>query len=128
MSQSDASKAPDGITSLLFNHTVGTDVWFLSKHPVLPFSNLFSGYSQGAVLQTKEAVNDSRAFLDKWIKYFRALGVVHTAPRGEFQNDVVRTMADRYGIQLKKAASGAYWSMGGVEGLSVKCCLKAILP
>ena len=46
-------------------------------------------------MQSKEAVNVPRAFLDKWIKYFRVLGVVLTNPRGGFENDVVRTMAYR---------------------------------
>ena len=99
----------------LFNHTVGMDVWFLRQHPVLHICCLFSRYSQGAVLRSKEAVNVSRAFLDKWIKYFAVFGAVLTDLGGEFENDVIRTMADRYGIELKTAASGAHWSMGGVE-------------
>ena len=99
----------------LFNHTIGTDVWFLRQHPVLHICCLFSRYSQGAVLQSKEAANVSRAFLDKWIKYFGVPGFVLTDLRGEFENDVVRTMADRYGIELKTAASGAHSSTGGVE-------------
>ena len=99
----------------LFNHTVGMDVWFLRQHPVLHVCCLFSRYLQGAVLQSKEAVKISRAFLDKWIKYFGVPGGVLTDLGGEFENDVVRTLADRYGIELKTAASGAHWSMGGVE-------------
>ena len=99
----------------LFNHTVGMDVWFLRQHPVLHICCLFTRYSQGAVLQSEEAVNVSRAFLDKWIQYFGVPGVVLTDLGGEFENDVIRTMADRYGIELKTAASGAHWSMGGVE-------------
>ena len=99
----------------LFNHTVGMDVWFLRQHPVLHVCCLFSRYSQGAVLQSKEAVNVSRAFLDKWIKYFGVPGIVLTDLGGEFENDVVRTMADRYRIELRTAASGAHWSMVGVE-------------
>ena len=34
---------------------------------------------------------------------------------GESENDVARTMADRYGIELNTVASGVHWSMGGVE-------------
>ena len=99
----------------LFKHTVGMDVWFLRQHPVLHFCCLLSRYSQGAVLQSKEAVNVSRAFLDKWIKYFGVPGVVLTDLGAGFENEVIHAMADRYGIQLKTAASGAHWSMGGVE-------------
>ena len=99
----------------LFNHTVGMDVWFLSQHPVFIICCLFSRYLQGAVLQSKEAVNISRAFPDKWIKYFGVPAVVLTDLRGKFENDVVRTMADRYRIELKTAATGAHRSMGGVE-------------
>ena len=99
----------------LFKHTVGMDVWIPRQHPVLHICCLFSQYSQGAVLQSKEAVNVSRAFLDKWIKDFGVPGVVLTYLGGEFENDVVCTMADRYGMELKTAASGAHWSMGGME-------------
>ena len=99
----------------LFNHTVGMDVWFLRQHPILHICCLFSRYSQGAVLQSKEAVNASRAFPDKWIKYFGVPGVVLTDLGGEFENDVIPTMADQYEIELKMAASGAHWSMGVVE-------------
>ena len=60
-------------------------------------------------------MNVSRAFWDKWIKCFGVPGVVLTDLGGEFKNDVVRTMADRYEIELKAAASGSHWSMGGVE-------------
>ena len=76
-----------------FNPTVGMDLWFLRQHPVLHICRLSSEYSQGAVLQSKEAVNFSRAFLDKWIKGFGVPGIVFNGLRGEFQNDVVRTMA-----------------------------------
>ena len=60
-------------------------------------------------------MNVSRAFLNEWIKCFGVPGVVLTDVGGEFENDVVRTMADCYGIERKLAASGANWSMGGVE-------------
>ena len=60
-------------------------------------------------------MNVSRAFPDKWIKYFGVPGVVLTDLGGEFENDVIRTMANRYGIELETAASEAHWSMGGVE-------------
>ena len=96
-------------------HTVGIDVWFLRQHPVLHICCLFSRYLQGAVLQSKEAVNVSRVFLDKWIKYFGVRAVVLSALGSEFQNDAIRTIADRYGIELKTAAIGAHCSMGGVE-------------
>ena len=60
-------------------------------------------------------MNVSRAFLDKWIKYSGVRGVVLTDLGGEFKNDVVRMMVHRYRIELKTAASGTHWSMGGVE-------------
>ena len=97
----------------LFNHTVGMDVWFLRQHPDLHICCLFSRYSQGAVPQSKEAVNVSRAFLDKWIKCFGVPGVVLTDLGGEFENDVIRTMADRYGIELKSALSECLFFFDG---------------
>ena len=60
-------------------------------------------------------MNVSTAFLNKWSKYFGVPGIVFTDLGGEFENYVVRTMADRYRIDSKMAASGAYWSIGGVE-------------
>ena len=116
MSQGNGWKDTDGITSKpLFNHTVGMDVWFLGKHPVLYICCPFSPYLQGAVLHSKKAVNFARALRDKWIKYFGGPGVVLSDPGDEFHNDVFGTMADLCGIELKTAASGAHWSIGGME-------------
>ena len=100
---------------LHFNYEVGADLWYLRGRPILHVICLFTRLRHCTVLQNKSAPDDCHALLHLWVKYYRPPVLLFTDLCREFDNDLMRLFADKYGITLHCAPRGSHWSLGGVE-------------
>ena len=99
-----------------FNETVSVDLHELEKGTwYLHIIDLFTRFSAGSIVRTKQASEFVKQFMAKWIS-------VHGAPRklfsdngGEFNNEEVRDMAHNFNIEIKTTAGYSPWSNGLLE-------------
>ena len=55
------------------------------------------------------------SLLHLWVKYYGPPVLLYTDLGKEFDNELIRMFAERYGITLHCAPGGSHWSLGGVE-------------
>ena len=53
--------------------------------------------------------------LHLWVKYYGPPVLLYTDLGKEFDNELIRIFAERYGITLHCALGGSHWSLGSVE-------------
>ena len=87
----------------------------LRGHPELHVICLFTRLRHCALLQAKTASEVCHSLVHLWIKYYGPPVLWYTDLGREFDNDLMRLFAEKYGIALRCAPGGAHWSHGGVE-------------
>ena len=55
------------------------------------------------------------SLLHLWVKYYGPPVLLYTDLGNEFDNELIRMFAERYGITLHCAPGGSHWSLEGVE-------------
>ena len=98
-----------------FNYETGADLWYLRGQPVLHVICLFTRLRHCSVLRDKSAPHVCHSLLHLWVKYYGPLVLLYTDLGKEFDNELIRMFAERYGITLHYAPAGSHWSLGGVE-------------
>ena len=81
-----------------FNYEVSADLWFLRGHPVLHVICFFTCLRQCALLQGKTASEVCHSLLHLWIKYYGPPVLLWTDLGREFDNNLMRLFAEKYGI------------------------------
>ena len=99
-----------------FNYEVGADLWYLRGRPILHVICLFTRLRHCTVLQNKSAPDVCHALLHLWVKYYGPPVLLFTDLGRDFDNDLMRLFAGKYGITLHCAPRRSHWSLGGVEG------------
>ena len=98
-----------------FNYETGADLWYLRGQPVLHVICLFTRLRHCSVLRDKSAPHVCHSLLHLWVRYYGPPLLLYTDLGKEFDNDLIRMFAERYGITLHCAPGGSHWSLGGVE-------------
>ena len=98
-----------------FNYETGADLWYLRGQPVLHVICLFTRLRHCSVLRDKSAPLVCHWLLHLWVKYYGPPVLLYTDLGKEFDNELIRLFAERYGITLHCAPAGSHWSLGGVE-------------
>jgi len=98
-----------------FNEALAADLLFLSAgRPVLHVIDMYSRYSKCTLLPNQTAVAVGDALLS-WIVSFGAPLRLLSDGGGEFDSDLTRLVADRFGIFLDQTSAQAPWSNGMCE-------------
>ena len=98
-----------------FNYEVGAYLWYLRGRPILHVICLFTRLRHRTVLHNKSAPDVCHALLHPWVKFYSPPVLLFGDLGWEFDNDLMRLFADKYGITLHCAPGGSHWSLGGVE-------------
>ena len=98
-----------------FNYETGADLWYLRGQPVLHVICLFTRLQHCSVLRDKSATHVCHSLLHLWVKYHGPPVLLYTVLGKEFENELIRMFAERYGITLHCAPGGSHCSLGGVE-------------
>ena len=93
----------------------GADLWYLPGQPVLHDICLFTRLGHCFVLRDQSATHVCQSLLHLWVKYYGPPVLLYTDLGNEFDNELIRMFAARYGITLHCAPGGSHWSLGGVE-------------
>lgn len=99
-----------------YNKTVAMDlhelepgVWYL--HII----DHFTRFSAGNIVRTKKASEIVNSFIHSWISVHGAPKRIYTDNGGEFNNEEIREMAEKFNIEMKTTAAYSPWSNGLLE-------------
>ena len=98
-----------------FNYETGADLWYLREQRVLQGICLFTRLRHCSVVRDKSATHGCHSLLHLWVKYYGPPVLLYTDLGKEFDNELIRMFAERYGITLHCAPGGSHWSLGGLE-------------
>lgn len=101
-----------------FNDTVSADLKKWKGVYFLVFVDVFSRYCQAVVIHNKLPATIITAFFTNWICFFGAPTQLLTDNGGEFSNDEMRSLSDRFDIKLLNTAAESPWSNGVCERLN----------
>ena len=106
-----------------FNETVAMDLknWFDVYFLVLV--DIATRYCTAVVITNKKADTVVTALFTSWISRFGAPQNFFSDNGGEFDNDAMRCLGERFGVKLMNTAAEAPWSNGVCERLN---CLLSI--
>ena len=98
-----------------FNDVLALDLKFIGNHIILHMIDTFTRYSQAAVVKnkTKEVIADS--ILKHWISIFGCPKEFFSDQGGEFNNELLRDVAELLNISVHTTAAESPWSNGIVE-------------
>ena len=94
-----------------FNYETGADLWYLRGQPVLHVICLFTRLRHCSFLRDKSAPHVCHWLLHLWVKYYGPPVLLYTDLGKEFDNEIIRMFAERYGITLHCAPGGSHWSL-----------------
>lgn len=99
-----------------FNETVSMDLKHLEGTIwMLHIIDVFTRYSSGAIIQSKEGCVIVDKFIKHWIGIFGSPQRIFSDNGGEFDNETVKQMAHNFGIEILATAAYAPWSNGVCE-------------
>ena len=102
-----------------FNETLAMDlkVWKIGVY-FLVLVDLATRFCQAIVINNKRPDTVIKAIFSKWISVFGAPRQIFSDNGCEFNNEVMKTMSDNFGIKLLCTAAEAPWSNGVCERLN----------
>ena len=103
-----------------FNETVPLDLKFINGKIICVMVVMFTRYCVAKLIPNKTANSIVQTFLNSWIVYFGALLQILSDNGGEFNNDIMRSLADFYNVRLLTTAAESPWSnalCGSLNGL-----------
>lgn len=99
-----------------FNACVSMDIGMMKDgRLLLMIVDTVTKFSQGAWLKSKKPEEVMEGFLSKWLGVFGAPESILTDNGGEFQNDDILRMCERFGIKMMATSSESPWSNGICE-------------
>ena len=99
-----------------FNETVAVDLHELQPNVYyLHIIDIFTRFSSGAIIKTKQADEFVKQFLKCWISVYGAPATLFSDNGGEFNNEAVRDMAANFNIEIKTTAAYSPFSNGILE-------------
>ena len=99
-----------------FNETVSVDLHELDKGIwYLHIIDMFTRFSAGSIMRTKRPSEFIKHFMKSWISIHGPPKTLFSDNGGEFNNEEVRTMAEKFNIEVKTTAAYSPWSNGLLE-------------
>jgi hypothetical protein len=99
-----------------FNDCVSMDLGAIAEGKTfLVIVDVVTKFSQAGWVKSKKPEEIMKTFLHKWISVFGAPRTLLTDNGGEFQNDEMLRMGERFGIEIKSTSSESPWSNGICE-------------
>ena len=99
----------------VFNEVVALDLKFIDQEIILHMIDHATRYSQAAVIPNKKKQTVVQALLDNWIAIFGPPAKYLTDNGGEFVNDEMIQLAEKFNITLMTTAAESPWSNGLCE-------------
>lgn len=90
-------------------HELNTGVWYL--HAI----DHFTRFSAGVIMTTKRASEIVKSFIHCWISIHGPPKRLFSDNGGEFNNEEMRCMAEKFNIEVKTTAAYSPWSNGLLE-------------
>ena len=97
------------------NDVLALDLKFYEEHIILHMICAFSRYSQAIVIRNKNAETVADAILKHWIAIFGSPNELFADNGGEFNNDLLRDVAEFLNVSIHTTAAYSPWSNGIVE-------------
>ena len=98
-----------------FNQVMAMDIKEIRQHKILHMIDHASRYSVAARVKTKDAKEVVLKILRYWVAYFGAPGLILTDNGGEFDNELMRDIAQNLNTVVTTTAAYSPWSNGLVE-------------
>ena len=99
-----------------FNQTVAVDLHELQPNLwYLHIIDIFTRFSAGCILKTKQSSEFVNQFLRCWISIYGAPSTLFSDNGGEFNSEIVRDMAANFNIEIKTTAAYSPFSNGILE-------------
>ena len=99
----------------VFNEVVALDLKFIDQQIILHMIDHATRFSQACVITNKKKQTIVQALLDNWIAIFGPPGKYLTDNGGEFVNDEMIQLAEKFNITLMTTAAESPWSNGLCE-------------
>ena len=101
-----------------FNETLAMDLKSFNGVYFFVMVDMSTRYCIATVIKNKTAETIIKALFTFWITIFGAPAQILSDNGGEFNNDVMRSLSDAYGIRLLCTAAESPWSNGMCERLN----------
>ena len=99
-----------------FNEVVAMDLKFIDQVPVLHMIDHATRYSMSVHLRNKKAITVVEGAMNYWIRIFGAPSKYFLSDNGgEFVNNELFELADKFNFQVETTAAESCWSNGLVE-------------
>ena len=98
-----------------FNEVVAMDIKFLNGKMILHLIDHLTRYSAAAILSSKKPEEIINKIFQIWISVFGPPSKFFSDNGGEFNNELFRTLCEKYNITVKTTAAEAPWSNGLCE-------------
>ena len=98
-----------------FNQVVAMDIKFISGTPVLHMIDHATRYSMASRVRNKKPETIIDCVLNHWIRIFGPPQYFLTDNGGEFINDTLLELCEKFNIELKTTAAESAWSNGLCE-------------
>ena len=98
-----------------FNEKVAMDLKHWGKQYICYFVDMWSGYTQGVIINSKKPAKVVNAFMSKWVSVYGVPKAVLHDLGGEFTGQEFKEMADILNVKDMSTAGFAPWSNGYCE-------------
>ena len=98
-----------------FNQIVAVDLGQLEGKTFLLMVDMASKYCQAGWVESKKPEEIMEVLLEKWIGVFGAPKELLSDNGGEFQNEKVRILLEKFNIKMRSTAAESPWSNGVCE-------------
>ena len=98
-----------------FNEKVAMDLKHWGKQYICYFVDMWSGYTQGVIINSKKPAKIVNAFMTKWVSVYGTPKAVLHDLGGEFTGQEFKEMADILNVKDMSTAGFAPWSNGYCE-------------
>ena len=98
-----------------FNEVVAMDIKFIDGVPILHLIDHATRYSMACRVRNKKPETIVECILNHWIRVFGHPKFFLTDNGGEFVNDTLLELCEKFSVELKTTAAESAWSNGLVE-------------
>ena len=99
----------------VFNEVVALDLGEIEGKRFLMMVDMATKYCQSCWVKSKKPEDIMEGIMEKWIGIFGAPQFILSDNGGEFQNEKMRIMLEKFNIRMKSTAAESPWSNGVCE-------------
>ena len=98
-----------------FNGVMAMDLKHIKNFQILHMIDLATRFSAGAIVRSKHKEEIIDKIFKHWISLFGSPKMVLSDNGGEFNNELLRELGERFDVTIKTTAAESPWSNGTVE-------------